>query len=97
MGLFRLVLRTVLALSRTCFGTIREHTGGKLFPFEARTTAAFFFTQPLCLANAGFFKTLVNIWQPDPKEPEPVWQRSDYVAMVIVGILLVLLIGFWPA
>ena len=48
-------------------------------------------------ANAGFFKTLVNIWQPDPKEPEPVWQRSDYVAMVIVGILLVLLIGFWPA
>jgi hypothetical protein len=48
-------------------------------------------------ANAGFFKTLVNIWQPDPKEPEPVWQRSDYVAMVIVDILLVLLIGFWPA
>jgi hypothetical protein len=48
-------------------------------------------------ANAGFFKTLVNIWQPDPKEPEPVWQRSDYVAMIVVGILLVLLIGFWPA
>jgi hypothetical protein len=60
MGLFRLVLRTVLALSRTCFGTIREHTGGKLFPFEARTTAAFFFTQPLCLGQKieGLFNTL---------------------------------------
>jgi hypothetical protein len=26
-----------------------RNTGGKLFPFEARTPAAFLFTQPLCL------------------------------------------------
>ncbi len=44
----------------------------------------------------AFVKTLLNLVYPDPKEPEPVWQRSDYVAMVIVGIVIVLVIGFWP-
>jgi len=30
----------------------------------------------------AFFKTLVNLAYPDPKEPEPVWQLSDNVALV---------------
>src|SRR2546430_148553 len=47
MGLFRLILRTVLALPRFG-GAIREHTGGKLFPWGAQTAAAFNFTQPSC-------------------------------------------------
>jgi hypothetical protein len=44
----------------------------------------------------AFIKTLVNIWQPDPKEPEPVWQRSDYVGLFILAVALAVLIGFWP-
>jgi hypothetical protein len=50
MGLFRLVLRTVMALPGFD-RAIREYTGGKLVTFEARTTAAIPFTQPLCLGG----------------------------------------------
>ena len=42
-------------------------------------------------------KTLADIWQSDPNEPEHPLKRSDYVAMGVILIIVAVVAWYWPA
>jgi hypothetical protein len=42
----------------------------------------------------ALFKTAANLVWPDPKEPESVWKRSDYIALFVIALALFALIVF---
>lgn len=41
-------------------------------------------------------KTAFRMVYPKQDEPHPEWQRSDYIALVVVSLVLALVYGFWP-